>query len=122
MISKTKINKRMKRKTNPKIVDTLFFLKKQKNWIEVAKIISSSTRKYSALNLDEIDKQTSEGDTVVVPGKVLGVGKLTKKIRIAALGFSDSALTKIKEKKSEAVSILEEANKNPQAKGIKIIR
>ena len=122
MISRTKIDKRIKRKTNPEIVETLLAMKKIKEWINIAKIISSSTRKYSSVNLDKIDKETKEGDTIVVPGKILGSGDVTKKLRIVALSFSEQAKNKLKAKKCEIVNLLEEVNKNPKAKGIKVIR
>ncbi len=59
-------------KTNPWIVDTINAAKKNKAWLGVAKLVAGSTRKYAEVNLDEIDKQTKEGDTVVIIGKVLG--------------------------------------------------
>jgi len=40
-----------------------------------------------------------EGETVVVPGKVLNVGELTKKVEVAAFSFSQSAEEKIKKRK-----------------------
>ena len=122
MVSKTKINARMKKKKYDHIVDTILNAKRSPGWLKIAQIVSSSRRKYSSLNLGEIDKRTKEGDTVVVPGKVLGSGKVTKKIRICALGFSDSAREKLKETKSEIVTILAEIKKNPKAQGVKIIR
>jgi len=121
MISKTQINKRTKRKTNPYLVDTLFVLKKNKEWFPIAKIISGPSRKHISINLDEIDKQTKVGDTVVIPGKVLSYGNLDKRIRIVALDFSKKVLEKLKGKVDMA-TIIEEVNKNPTAKGIKIIR
>ena len=104
-ISKTKINKRMKKKTNPELVETLLLAKKVNP--ELAKILSGPTRKRITKNLDEINKESKEGGTVIVPGKVLGDGELTKKIRIIALGFSESALKKLKDKST----ILEELKK-----------
>ena len=122
MISKTKISKRMKRKTNPEIVETILNLKKHEKWNSIAKIISGSTKKYSAVNLDRIERETKEGDTIVIPGKILSSGHVNKKIRIACLSCSEKAKKKLKNKKCEIVSILEEAKKNPEARGIKIIR
>ncbi len=121
-ISKTKIGKRITRKTNPEIVRTLLVLKKNKSWLKIAQIISSSTRKFSSINLDKINKASKEGDTIVVPGKVLSSGRLDKKIRIAALSFSEKAMEKLREVKAEIASLIEEVKKNPEARGIKILR
>ena len=112
----------MKKKTNSELVKTIFSLKKNQGWLEVAKLVSSATRKQPSINLDELNKKTKEGDTIVFPGKILSVGNLDKKIRVCALGFSERALEKMKEKKAEAVSILEEIKKNPNAKGIIILK
>lgn len=121
-ISKTKIKVNLKKKTNPALLEAISLALKQKNWLPLAKILSSSTRKFSSINLEEIEKKTSAGDIVVIPGKVLSSGDITKKIRISSLGISKSALEKLKKTKSEAVSISDEIKKNPKASGIKIIK
>jgi len=121
MKSKTKINEQAKKKLNPEIVETIFLAKKNKNWLKIADILSRPRRKKSILNLDQIDNQTKEGDTIVVPGKVLGEGNVTKKLRIVALQFSEEARKKLKDKKCEVVTIKQEIEKNKDAKGVKII-
>lgn len=122
MISQTKLKSRLKRKTNFSLVDTVNEARKHDSWNELAKILSSSTRNFSALNLFQIDEQTKTGDTVVIPGKILSKGDLTKKVRICALSFSQKALEKMAKTKSEAVSILEEIQKNKKAEGVRILR
>lgn len=122
MISSTRLKKRAKKKTSVVLVETIGAARKNPKWNEVAKVLSGSTRRYSSVNLFEIDKQTTAGDTVVILGKVLSKGELTKKVRICALNISEKASEKMKETKSEIVSILEEIKKNPKAEGIKLIR
>ena len=121
MISKTKISKRIMRKQNPEIVETILAAKKHKKWVKVAQIISGSRRKYLSTNLNEIDEKTREGDTIIVIGKVLGSGEINKKIRVCALDFSESAKKKLIKVKADLVTILEEINKNKNAEGIKIL-
>lgn len=120
-ISKTKIKFNAKRKTSPAVTQALNIALKNKAWLKVAKMLSSPTRKFSKINLSEIDKVTSEGDTVVIVGKVLSNGNLTKKVRICALGFSKSTLDKLKKVKGEPVSIFDEIKKNPKGEGIKLL-
>ncbi len=122
MISKTKLKRRAGKKTNPILVETISGALKNQNWREIAKLLSASARKNISVNLFEIDKQTKIGDTVIIPGKVLSKGNVTKKIRICALAISETAKEKLKETKSEIVSILEEITKNPQAEGVKVLR
>ena len=122
MMSNTKLKKRARKKKSSVLVETIEAARKNAKWNSIAKILSGSTRGYSSVNLFEIDKQTTAGDTVVITGKVLSKGELTKKVRICALSISEKAMGKLKETKSEIVSILEEIKKNPKAEGIKIIR
>lgn len=122
MLSNTKMKVRIRRKTNPSLVETINAAMEKEPWKPLAKNLSGPTRKFVSLNLFEIDSQTSEGDTVIVVGKVLSKGELTKKLRICALAFSNSALEKIKGSKSEALSILDEIKKNPKAEGVKILK
>ncbi|MBU0466649.1 MAG: 50S ribosomal protein L18e [Nanoarchaeota archaeon] len=121
-LSKTKLKSRTKKKTNPVLVETLNAAIKNPSWKEVSKLLSTPTRRYSSVNLFEIDKQTKAGDTVIIPGKVLSKGEMTKKVRICALSISEKAKEKLKPTKSEIVSILEEITKNKKAEGIKIIK
>ena len=41
----------------------------------------------------------SDGDVIVVPGKVLGTGDLNRKVTVAAFSFSKSAVEKIRNAK-----------------------
>lgn len=120
-ISKTKIKLQLKRKTSPVLVETIRLAMKNRSWLPLAKILSSPSGKLTAVNLKEIDKKTSVGDTVVIPGKILSLGDITKKIRLCALSISDSAREKLKKSKSEIISIAEEIKKNPKAEGLKVI-
>jgi large subunit ribosomal protein L18e len=122
MISNTRLSKRIGKKKDPEVVETLMLAKKNKAWNKVGGIISSSRRKYSGINLKEIDEKTTAGDTVVVPGRVLGKGEISKKVRVCAMGFSGSAVEKLKSSKGEIVTISEEIKKNPKAEGVKILR
>jgi len=121
-ISNTKLKARALRKTNPVLKETILAARKNSAWNAVAKALSSSTKSYSAKNLGEIDKETKAGDTVIIIGKVLSDGELSKKLRICALSASEKAQQKIKSQKSELVSILEEITKNPKAEGVKIFK
>ncbi|MBI3334241.1 50S ribosomal protein L18e [Candidatus Pacearchaeota archaeon] len=120
-VSMVHIKEKSRRKTNPSLVATLLAARKQKAWLALAHRLSGPTRLHAALNLDQIDKQTTAGDTIVIPGKVLASGTLSKKLRICALSISTSARDKLKSTKSEYVSIFEEIAKNPKAQGVKML-
>tara|TARA_Y100000310_G_scaffold325724_1_gene389614 strand:+ start:2010 stop:2357 length:348 start_codon:yes stop_codon:yes gene_type:complete len=102
MISKTKINKRKERKTNPELVETIELAKKN-NQLELAKKLSSSTRLQSKVNLEDLSKLKES--KIIVVGKVLGKGDMEGKKEIAALGFSESAENKLKKSGSKILLI-----------------
>lgn len=120
--SKTRIKSRLKKKTNPVLVETIKLAMKNSAWLPLAKKLSFPSRKLASVNLSRIEEKTSPGDTVLIPGKVLSSGEISKKIRVCALFFSASAKEKLKKTKSEIVSLAEEIKKNPRAEGIKIIQ
>lgn len=122
VLSQTRIKARIQRKTNLEIVESLRIARKNKAWSEITKIISGPARQYSSVNLEQIDKETKVGDTVVIPGKVLSSGNLTKKVKICALSISKMAKEKLKETKSEYSSLIDEIKSNSKGVGIKIIR
>jgi len=121
MKSKTLIGKQVERKENPELVETIIASKKNDKWLEVSHILSMPRQKRTNMNLDKIDKEAKAGETIVVPGKVLSEGEISKKIKVVAFGFSEKAKEKILKSKSEVSTILEEIKNNPDAKGIKIL-
>ncbi len=121
MLSKTKIKLRIRKKTNPELAETIILASKAQKWLPIARILSSSTRKQTTLNLSEIDKHSKAGDTIIIPGKVLSKGELTKKLKICGLSISEEAKEKLKETKSEFVALIHEIKTNPKAEGIKLM-
>ena len=75
-------------------------------WKRVAKDLERSTRIRRKANLYKIDKNTRNNEIALVPGKVLSMGDLTKKITVAAYQLSESAEEKIN-KVGKAISIRE---------------
>ena len=122
MKSKTKIDKQLVRKTNSELVETILLAKKKEKWLEVAGLLSSPRSNMNNLNLDKIDNQVKDGETVLIAGKVLSQGELTKKVKIIALSFSTKAKEKILKAKGETSLILDEIKKNPEAKGLRVLQ
>lgn len=83
-------------------------LKKNRSNIykQVVKYISRPKRKKIAVNLLKINKIGKNGETVVVPGKVLGNGIIDKNITVFAENFSSNAKEKI-EKYGKALKLTE---------------
>lgn len=122
MKSKSLIEKQIKKKTNTKLVETIILAKKNKEWLEVASILSGSRRKTMYFNLDEINEKVKDSEKIIIPGKVLSQGEINKKIKIVAISFSEKAKEKLLKSSCEISYILDEIKSNPSAKGIKILK
>lgn len=90
-------------------------------WKAVAKKLEKPRRQKIAVNLFHIDRHAEKGDTVLVPGIVLGEGELTKSVNIAAWRFSSSAEKKIKSAKGKMLEIKELVKENPKGSKVKIL-
>ena len=120
--SKTRIEKQLNSKRNPELVETIILAKKNPAWIEIASILSKPSRNRTQLNLERINKESKEGEIIVVPGKILSVGEIDKKIKLVALNFSEKAKEKLQKAGCTIESLLEEIKKNKEAKNIKILK
>ncbi|MGC8572341.1 MAG: 50S ribosomal protein L18e [Candidatus Micrarchaeia archaeon] len=79
---------------------------------EIIDTIEVSSRKRRAVNLYKINKLTKDNDNIIVPRKVLSIGKLDHKVNIAALEYSDKALKMLKDSGSNIVDVKDMINKN----------
>ena len=122
MKSKSRIERKAKRKTSPSLMEAIRESKKLENWNQVSDLISSPKRKSIILNLSQINEMSKDGESVVVPGKVLSQGEIGKKIRLIALRFSKMAEEKLLKSKTEFSYIRDEIKKNPQAKNLRVLR
>jgi large subunit ribosomal protein L18e len=110
-------------KTNPELTKIIKELKtvsiknNVKIWKKVATELEKPTRKRRHVNLYKIEKLTKDGETIIVPGKVLGTGELTKQVKVAAWEFSEQAQSKIKDQ----LTIQNLIKENPKGRNIKII-
>lgn len=122
MISKTKISKRNEKKRNPELVETVNLCKKNEAWINLCKDLLVSKRKRTNINLERINKESKDGDIIIIPGKVLSQGEITKKIKIVALKYSENAQEKLSKAKIDYSYITDELKKNQKMQGVKILK
>ena len=90
-------------------------------WKTLAERLSSSRKNRCSVNIQKINRCTKDGDTVVVPGKLLGDGVLDHKVVVAAFNFSESAKKKIESSGGKIMSIPELVKKNPKGSNVVII-
>lgn len=87
-------------------------------WEDLADELLKSRRSRAEVNLSRLNRYASEGGTIVVPGKVLGAGKLDLPLNVAAFKFSSRARRKIQSAGGQAMEIGELLEKNPEGRGV----
>ena len=97
------------------------FDNKSKFWKRISIEIARTGKNARVVNLSKIDKLAKEGETIIVPGKVLSMGNLTKKMTVVAYKFSETAKEKIKKSGAKTMNIEELMKINPKGKKVKII-
>lgn len=113
---------------NPEILRNIRLLRargrseKAPIWKALASHLVKPKRARAVVNVGEIDRYTNKGDTVVVPGRVLGLGFLSHPVTVSALQFSSTARVKIMEAKGKCISIEELVELNPKGSGVKIMK
>lgn len=90
-------------------------------WKRVAELLRKSARIKHGVNLYSLQKHCKEGETAVVPVRVLSLGKLSKKLTVAALSVSKPAAKKLAAAGCKVISIAQLIEQNPTAKGVRII-
>jgi len=94
---------------------------KTPTWLAVAKGLNRPSRKAYEVNLNRIEKHARKGENVIVPGKVLGSGNLSKQLTVAALCFSGTATEKIEKAGGKVMAIEDMVKENPHAKKLRIM-
>ena len=113
--------------TNPELVKLVRSLRKKSReseveiWRYMAERLSHPRSRRITVNVSRLNRYTKEGETVAVPGKVLGAGKIDHPIKVAAFDFSDQARSKISGAKGKCLSILDLMEKNPKGANVKVI-
>lgn len=90
-------------------------------WRDIAKRLEKPTKARVTVNLSRIDRYANANDTVLVPGKLLAAGAITKPVKVAAYGFSAAAVEKITAAGGQCLTIESLAESNPSGTNVKII-
>ncbi|MDN7024170.1 50S ribosomal protein L18e [Methanoculleus sp. FWC-SCC1] len=115
-------------KTNPRLAGLIAMLKdasrthEAKIWREIAKRLDSPAKSYAEVNISKIQRYANEGETILVPGKVLGSGVLELPVTVAALNFSEAAASKITGANGTCMSIEDLIRDNPKGSRVRILR
>jgi len=97
--------------SNPNIKEIIDMLrsKRVKLYSKLADYISGRPR--NGVNLSKIDRVSKKNESVVVPLKVLGGGKITKPVMVYSIKFSHSAAKKIIAANGKCMSLKEMVEK-----------
>ncbi len=93
-------------------------------WKKIYGLAGKPTRDRAEVNLDKISKCTKQGDLVIVPGKVLGIGAIGHEVTIAAIAYSEKAKEELNKANCKITDIEEVYKKieEPNAKSsVKIL-
>ena len=114
--------------TDPNRLTLIHYLKKFNHqnksqiWAVLASELSKAKKSRVAVNLSRLNRVTSPGDLVLVPGKVLASGSLRHKLEIAAESFSSTAQEKIELNGGRCLTIVELIEKNPKGSNVKLVK
>jgi large subunit ribosomal protein L18e len=117
----------MRNVENPELIKVTRMLKSKSRefdapvWMALAKMLERSKHRRCAVNLSQINKYTEDGETVTVPGKVLGVGTLNHKVSVTAFSFSKITRKKIEVAGGECLTFPDLIEKNPKGAKVRII-
>jgi len=95
--------------------------KKVPLWQRVAYDLERPSRNRRIVNLSRINRFSKEGETIVVPGKVLGSGTLDHKLTIAAFTFSKGAIEQIEKSNAIALTISDFMKQDIKGKRVRIV-
>lgn len=85
-------------KMNPQLITTIYNLKARTRntnaniWRDIALRLEKPRGNWAETNLSKLERYVKEGETIVIPGKVLAAGNISKKITVAAYSFSKTAI------------------------------
>ena len=115
-------------KTDPNLLALIDDLKAKERetgaaiWRDIAKRLEKPKRNWAELNLSKLDRNADAGDVVLVPGKVLAAGNLSKNVTVAAYSFSAKAEEAIAAAGGKTMSIADLMAENPKGSGVRMMR
>ena len=115
------------RKENPELVRTLLQLKRAAKahdapiWADVASHLARPRHQHAPVNVGHLQRLAEDRETVVVPGKLLAEGRLSRPLTVAAFHFSAEAREKIHHAGGSAVTITELLKEHPKGKGVRLV-
>ncbi len=114
------------RKSNAELVRVVIELRRAARsndapiWSTVADRLERARHQTRPVNVGHLDRLVTADQTVVVPGKLLADGPLTKPITVAAFSYSADAKEKIRAAGGTALSIPDLVKAHPDGAGVRL--
>ncbi|MGA1820164.1 MAG: 50S ribosomal protein L18e [Thermoplasmatota archaeon] len=115
------------KKTDPGLVSLISDLKKASRendapiWRDIAKRLEKPSRVWAEVNISRLALHTEKGETLIIPGKLLGAGEIDYPVTVAAFKASRGAADKITAAGGSVLSISQLIQSNPKGKGVRIM-
>ena len=90
-------------------------------WDYIAELLERPARRRVAVNISKINRYARDGEVVVVPGRVLGAGFISKPVDVAAVWFSEKAIEKIVAAGGKVMFIGDLIKENPKGSRVRVI-
>jgi large subunit ribosomal protein L18e len=114
-------------KGNPELLRAVHELRKAARahdapvWASVADRLERARHQTPAVNLGQLERLARPEETLVVPGKVLADGDLSKKLTVAAFSYSAAARSKIHAAGGSALSLHDLLKARPDGSGVRLL-
>jgi large subunit ribosomal protein L18e len=89
-------------------------------WASAADRLERPRHRVVPVNVGHLDRLARPEETVLVPGKLLSEGKLSKKLTVAAFAYSKEARTKIHAAGGVAISVHDLIKTKPDGAGVRL--
>jgi large subunit ribosomal protein L18e len=113
--------------TNTLVSETGWILRKASKeskapiWNAIERKITGRRANRSEINVGMLAKVTENGQTVIVPGKILGTGSIGHKLTVCSFSISEAAAAKIIQADGSVMNLKDFIKKYPDGRGVRII-
>lgn len=89
--------------------------------LAVAELLGKPARARAEVNLSKLERVCNAKEDVIIPGKMLADGILTKPLTVACLNASETARKKVEKAGGKIIPIGQLIEKNPKGTNVRII-
>ena len=90
-------------------------------WTAVADRLERSRHQTRPVNVGHLERLTHADETVIVPGKLLADGLLTKRLTVAAFAYSAEARSKVQAAGGVTLTLHDLVRSRPDGAGVRLL-